>query len=253
MLTTREIAVELTHELAHWDGKLPSTLRALFTRPGFLTAEILSGRRVRWLSPLRVYLLCCLVFFAAKPLLEISTGRSPRQYMEIEMDATPGQALTAEQRQRIAEAPPGRILGVDRIERAFVRGRDFSREAESAVPKAMFVLLPIFAWLTRMAWRKQNPLYAAHVIAALHIHAAVFGAMAVFWAIATLIPSDAVAFVAYLGLLGYMGWYGLTAFRRLYGESWSRTIVKALLIAVPYWVILMFTLATILAITVLTS
>ena len=55
---------ELPHELWHVDGKLKRTLHALFVRPGFLPAEHIAGRRVAYITPLRLYLAVFLVHLA---------------------------------------------------------------------------------------------------------------------------------------------------------------------------------------------
>src|SRR5580765_6839550 len=55
---------EAFHEFAHVDNKILRTLRLLLTKPGDLTREFLSGRRQRYVPPLRLYLTCSLIFFA---------------------------------------------------------------------------------------------------------------------------------------------------------------------------------------------
>ena len=60
-LTVREFLHETTHELTHWDGKIPTTFAALFLHSGRLTREFLAGRRARWLPPLRLYVICSLL------------------------------------------------------------------------------------------------------------------------------------------------------------------------------------------------
>ena len=59
---------EAFHEFAHLDGKIVQTLRLLMTKPGMLTKEFLEGRRARYISPLRLYLTCSLLFFALAAL-----------------------------------------------------------------------------------------------------------------------------------------------------------------------------------------
>ncbi len=46
----------------HVDGKLPRTLKLLLTRPGYVSAEYVTGRRAPYIAPLRLYLLVFLVF-----------------------------------------------------------------------------------------------------------------------------------------------------------------------------------------------
>jgi len=43
-------------ELTHLDSKIFRTLRALFFRPGFLSAEYFAGRKLRYVLPLRLFL-----------------------------------------------------------------------------------------------------------------------------------------------------------------------------------------------------
>src|SRR5690606_6928156 len=48
-----------------WDGRLPLTLWPLFARPGYLTAEYLAGRRVRYVSPVRLFFFLAIVTFSS--------------------------------------------------------------------------------------------------------------------------------------------------------------------------------------------
>ncbi|MEG2964661.1 MAG: DUF3667 domain-containing protein, partial [Janthinobacterium sp.] len=61
-------AREFLHEfVAHYvalEGKLWRTLALLLFRPGALTNEYITGRRVRYVEPLRVYLTFSILFFA---------------------------------------------------------------------------------------------------------------------------------------------------------------------------------------------
>lgn len=61
--------LEVVHELiAHHlflDGKMMMTLAALLLRPGLLTRAFIEGRRVRFVSPIRLYLFASFAFFLA--------------------------------------------------------------------------------------------------------------------------------------------------------------------------------------------
>jgi hypothetical protein len=50
-------------EFLKWDGRLLRTLTLLLSRPGRFTAEYTSGRRVRYVSPFKLYLGVTTVFF----------------------------------------------------------------------------------------------------------------------------------------------------------------------------------------------
>lgn len=55
---------EAFDEIVSIDGRLLRTLILIVTRPGFLTREWIEGRRARYTSPLRVYLIASVAFFA---------------------------------------------------------------------------------------------------------------------------------------------------------------------------------------------
>ncbi|MEO1086210.1 MAG: DUF3667 domain-containing protein, partial [Acidobacteriota bacterium] len=51
--------------VAGFDARIWSTLRVLFRRPGQLTLEFLEGRRARYVSPLRLYLVASLLMLVS--------------------------------------------------------------------------------------------------------------------------------------------------------------------------------------------
>ena len=235
-LTLGAFLKDTTEELTHWDGKVPATLRTLFFYPGVLTIDFLAGRRARWLSPLRVYLICSVALFAGRALIDEIGLRPTREMAGVSFKREDGATgpLTPAERQKLAEGLPGRIFGVERLERAVQDSRQFNKAFESTLPRAMFILLPVFALLTNVAWRRVQPRYPAHLYAALHIHAAVFGAFLIFSLLVGVTRSDWIEVAIGLGLQGYVAWYGLTALRRVFGDSWPRTIAKAAAIGVVY-------------------
>lgn len=62
------LARDLLSDVASFDSKLLRTLVPLVIRPGFLTNEYNAGRRVRYLSPFKLYLTLSVLFFLVLPL-----------------------------------------------------------------------------------------------------------------------------------------------------------------------------------------
>ena len=58
-----DLVGDLLDELTGLQARLWRTLRQLVTRPGFLTAEYVGGRRIHYVAPVRLYLLIALGFF----------------------------------------------------------------------------------------------------------------------------------------------------------------------------------------------
>jgi hypothetical protein len=65
----REVVRDLLDELFDLDGRMLTSLRLLFTRPGQLSHEYNQGRRMSYTPPLRLYLLISLVFFFVLPMI----------------------------------------------------------------------------------------------------------------------------------------------------------------------------------------
>src|SRR5947208_8395154 len=61
----RHVIVDVLDSFLNWDSKFFATLALLIVKPWRLTSEFLAGKRVRYLHPLRLYLLASILFFFA--------------------------------------------------------------------------------------------------------------------------------------------------------------------------------------------
>lgn len=247
--STRELVVDAFWELSGWDGRFASTVRALVRHPGMLTREFLEGRRARYLSPLRLYLLASLAYFvlaAAAP--KVRPGSS---------NASDGIRVTTTVKsrpERVADAASGSLTGektlssADReaalkdVERAPSLMRPFLRKAVGdpagfkrgiveTMPRMLFALLPIFAAIVALFYRGRK--YPEHLYFAIHLHAFIFLSLAVAGlAKFTHVP----AFASIVGLVSLL-WipvYATLAFRGVYGGSVARTLSKEIAIGILY-------------------
>lgn len=62
-LAAGHLLKDVLHEVTDLDSKVFTTFKALLLRPGLLTAEYLAGRRARYLSPVKLYLIVSAVYF----------------------------------------------------------------------------------------------------------------------------------------------------------------------------------------------
>jgi hypothetical protein len=81
--TVSHFAGEAFESVSHADSRLWRTLLYLLVRPGFLTREFFSGRRVRYLPPFRLYLVISVAFF-----LVVGLGGGDSDQVEIEKPKT---------------------------------------------------------------------------------------------------------------------------------------------------------------------
>ena len=55
--TFGHLVLHFIYDITHFDGKFFDTLKYLAFKPGFLSKEYIAGRRVRYLNPIRMYVL----------------------------------------------------------------------------------------------------------------------------------------------------------------------------------------------------
>ena len=249
--TLRELVHELAEGFLNWDGKLLGTLRLLVTSPGMLTKEFLAGRRVRFISPLRVYLTCSFLYFFVKAMLpdvqlqitttssEAGKGASPHaSAMQIGV-VTVQQSDETESPREIEKQAKSDDGVKSRWFRHFAvalrdKGR-LSAAVASNVPRMMFVLVPLFATLTALAFRRRRMRYPQHLAFALHVHAFLF--LALLLTLVTRVVKigwfDAIVVVASFGAIAA---HIVLATRRVYEVSTGGAIAKSSVIAAAYFV-----------------
>jgi hypothetical protein len=241
-------------EFSGWDGRLASTLSALVRRPGMLTHEFLEGRRARYISPLRVYLVASLAYFlvaASAPDVRQESGKS----LGLRLGLKPMPTTPASRPERVANAATGALEGealtqaerdsaLEEIARAPAVMRPFLRRAVddpagfqqdilATMPRMLFVLLPIFAGIVALFYRGRK--YPEHLYFAIHLHAFIFLALTVGELMKfTQIP--ALVVIASTIALIWIPIYATLAFRRVYGGSVVRTLMKEVGIGAIYTV-----------------
>lgn len=256
-LGLRDLAREFLDDHVGWSTKVPRTVGRLLIAPGALTLDFIEGRRARYLSPLRLYLLLSVIFFlvaAAAPRWAAERGTVVRFSMEADsaavLGADSGETAAAGAAGARADSIDARIA-TNRLDTTTFEGRlklrllrrnsDFQRMDESArrealigglvrrMPNVMFVLLPLFALLVQaVTWRRRR-FYAEHFVFALHIHAFAFAA----FLLMALSPWDGAAALLLVASVAYL----VAALRRVYGGSVLRNALQAVLLAVSYNVV----------------
>ena len=211
-VSLHEFFHEAFHELAHVDGKIVQTLRLLLTKPGQLTREFLDGRRQRYVSPLRLYLTCSLIFFA----LAAVAPRADRPF------------FTVSRARGEAGLDPERVRAVR---------REATEKANDAIvhnlPRVMFLLMPVFALLTWFFYRRQQqPFYAAHLYYSIHFHSYVFLLLTAGIGLRPLLGSQRATALP----MGLIAVWHFASLRRVFGGSKWSMVWKGGLIWLVYFV-----------------
>jgi hypothetical protein len=198
---------EAAEEALGLDSRLRHTLVPFFFKPGEVTRDYLSGRRVRYTSPLKMYVVAAAIFFFAFA----SQERPKVIHFDAKDKARPPEA---------GKVDNYLLQRVDRLEKMGPDGpRLLAANMAGALPKALVLLLPIFALLLKLFWLKRY--YAEHLVFALHYHA--FGLI-------LLTPGGVLPGAAGNGATGIALilclLYLFVALRRVYGDGVGRTLLK---------------------------
>ena len=310
------------------DARFPHTIWPLFARPGFLSLEYFAGRRVRYVSPVRLFFfVSILTFFVAQFVIsgtdafqfdEDDGSRIGRATTVAEVEKTRDEAI-AKLDDAIAKAgkSPAATVGLRSAEAqvrtdaanrirdlqaaatrgeppppptpetfsfddggawdpkthpvrinwmpAFANdwlnaqigrardnvsrmGTDSSRYKDAllgAVPSTLFLLLPLFAVMLKIAYVFKRRLYMEHLIVALHSHAflcldllLVFGVIALDRVVAPDSFAGGVLNLVEVALFAWMAVYLLIMQKRVYRQGWPMTLLKYFALGTCYCVLL---------------
>ena len=309
-----------------FDSRTLRTLWPLFGRPGYLTCEYFEGRRVRYVSPVRLFFFLTIVAFFVGSLtlhmegdgVDVDRGDRIGQATTVaEVESLRDDALAKLERatDREGRPVPGIHVGTEAA-RTVVIGRAADRIATirkaeaagkpvpveedevsitfgdgpwdpetnpvdvsflpafanawlneqvgrasknierlqedpdlyvkalmSAVPTSLFVLLPVFALMLKLAYVFKRRLYMEHLIVALHSHAFLSLSLLLLFLLGWLedaLPAGAkvVLNVVEFLLVAWMPLYLLLMQKRVYRQGWPMTLLKYLVLGFCYfWLI----------------
>lgn len=217
---------DLFEELFQLESRLWRTLWTLVRRPGLLTVEYNAGRRVRYTTPLRLYLVCSVVYFFVGSVM-------PRERIKDNVKFDMGdEAQLAQAEQKVQSPLVKRIL--ERVRMVQKDPTAATRRAQQAVaeyaPKVSAVLVPLFAFMTWLFFRRPKLYFVEHLVFALHTHATAFLLLLV----GELLRFDLVGFVMFAAMIVLT----FMAMRRVFGRSRWSTLWRSALIAGVYSVAL---------------
>ena len=236
--TVREMAGDAWQELSGYDGRFARTFRLLLRHPGALTLEVLEGRRARYIAPVRLYLVASVAYFliaaAAPNLKPPPNAQLPGSTVKIDLSTGDAalSSLTTEQRDQMLKAlDRAPWWAAPLIRSALTSPREFRARFLEYFPRVLFGLVPVFAGIVALFYRRRR--FLVSLVFSLHLHAAVF----VVFSLTELsnFPGR-IGFAAFCGVVAFVFTvaYSLLAFRRVFGESWPWTLAKSAGVAILY-------------------
>lgn len=246
--TLHDLVHDGIHEFLHLDGKIFRTLRYLFTTPGFLTLEFLRGRRASYIHPLRIYLTLSLIYllipsFEAPKTIDTTSVDSIKVLdikneskkdksqdisisnkdndLQVQLDLDTGTFID----QKLKELEPVFKQGLQRIAKD---QRQFSKIYFSTLAKALFLLMPLFAFILKLTYWRRKQSYPQYLYFSFHYHAALFGGLIITTLLEMLLIDTAMLWLVWAFL------YLVLSFKRVWLESTKRALQRATLVLALY-------------------
>ena len=296
-----DFAAEFAEDIFVWESRIWRTLVPLVFRPGFLTAEFLAGRKVRYLPPVRLYLVLSFIMFLlisfspVERVVTVDAGRSAeanqQKIEELEQRLLYG-ALSEEQKAKAREhlanhlekgfaAELDVLIATEDGESTDISDAtvlDFWSEGEKPawainleqrlaanlqaiqadpglfldnfferLPYIMFLLLPLFALLVKMAYLFSPFHYLQHLVFALHYHSAVFLFITLGMLVSAVTDHRPGRWVLLWCFI-----YLVLALVRVYGSTYRGALGKTLVITVSDAILVILTLSLLAVVSVVT-
>jgi hypothetical protein len=247
--STMELVHEALEGLTHSDSRLWRTLRMLWLKPGQLTLEFVAGRRESYLPPFRLYLVMSVILFVVASFIRPSENQEifRLDQKDIAEHQTPEAICDEISSNLFDKFHPAWQTRLRHGCMTTIRdhGESVLHVVWSALPKAMFIFLPLIALLHMLVYWWPRVRYAEHLLFFIHLHAFYFSLITV-----VLLLRDAVGALHSPSLNGdwlitTFDWvvaiYTVLALKKVFARGWFNTLAKAFGLLIVYSVLLTVT------------
>lgn len=254
------------------DSKFFQTFKLLITKPGFLSKEFLSGKRSKYLTPIRIYLIVSLVYFTllsfvAPNIVKVNESNDDEKAVADSMKTVVDSVKYGELNRKNTDLPESTIItmnNIEDLEKVIEQDKDSVSVAEeksklekfvmSRLKKVstdegkktattmfrkyssigMFILMPVTALLFFLLFYK-GTYYIEHLVFTLHLQSVMFVLFIVYNLVELLIEHEVVdLIIAGLFMILLVSWI-----KHFYNVKWFKSIWKSLLFLLMYEVILL--------------
>ncbi len=257
----------------HYDSKFWITLKTLFTKPGLAALEYIQGKRVKYLTPIQLYVFVTTVFFLFFFSLHSSEKSNDVQLqvnhknidsvesLESLIDSVRqnsiiknGNLTLNENNIQSYDSVQHQLpdsLKDDFITRFMVRkfyiisdkygttgniSEIFIEKFVHNIPKIFFILLPFFAFLLLLIFRKQKYYYVDHIIFSLHFHVMLFMLLGITAGLTYIIPYTLFhALCNFLCFIG-IGVYLFFSLKKVYPSGSVLLFFKQCILTLSYFI-----------------
>jgi len=239
------------------DSKFVVSFKLLITKPAFLSKEFLKGKRTKYLSPLRMYLLVSLVYFTVLTLGDsiIQIGNDDKSavndttnYVVFDNEDVVSNDSSFKSKQFTAELNDSTesFAGIELSKLKSLntkQGREkFNDSFSDYVSGSMFFVMPLAAFILFIFYGKRRKgYYFESLIFLIHIQTLIFLILAISNFFDWMFSLDWVLIISYLLVLTA----SIIWLKNFYSFKWVKSIFATLLFILSYLTIILISLGII--------
>jgi ribosomal protein S27AE len=273
-LPVKHFVIELIESLSHFDTKVLASLKDLVLYPGLIIQKFNDNKRARYVPPIRLYAFMSFIFFLI--LTTVTTKEIEKVSNLIQNTSNKGhKGVITFIHKTVVDAPTMQVLiklpkltntlidsilykkniqtdwintrllnSIVRLEKGELTLSDLYNKFIKYSSYAIFILMPIFALLLMLFYRKRNYFYSEFLVFSIYYHTFIFGVFSLLIILQSLfnIKGNYIAPFLLLSVFSYMG----LALKKVFVDSVILTILKTVLLSLSYLFLLMLSIIVLL-------
>lgn len=242
----RFIIADFAGNIFSFDTRLWSTIRAVLTSPGQMAMDIMNGKRARYVPPFRLYVFVSFFFFL---LINYSINKinesdelsvkQEEMLLDISNDSTGISEPTGIQEKKSDIVFKNKKVSIDHVMDNFEM---YFSKLLQWFSYSLFLLMPFYAFLLWIFFRKTYKYYLGHLLLAINQHVFTFILLSIVVLIGQFFPFK--TWYPEVYLLWFLPVYYLLGIRKMYQRKWSTSIMRFSVVVSIYMMLTFLILLT---------
>jgi hypothetical protein len=245
-------------DIVNLDSRIIRSIFPFLFKPGFLTREYLAGKRKKYMSPFRLYLLMSLLFFFLAQSTSKKITEAGDNWLQIKKDTTDAvirddslaiellkndsifmadidststnkSIRKAKRRKRLREG------AIDALTNKTIFLQNFYR----TISYVLFLLMPVFAILLKLLYVRRRVFYIEHLMFSINMHSFMLLVFSMMIILSQILKENS-EFIAFMYILVPV--YFTAGMKRFYQQALWKIILKEMILGGIYTIILLVTL-----------
>ena len=204
-----------------FDARFFNTIKSLLFKPGRIAVDYVAGKRERYMPPFRLYFFISIIFFM---LLNVATTRSLKDGIKIKASISMGD----EKESKVVAAKSDELQVSSKEEKLMSdinqNKSGYTTRFLSLLSWSLFILMPLYAVLLWVLFRKKQKYYMAHFIFSINQHSFLFILFLILVSCYLIFPEKTISPESWLLILYPL--YVIKGSKTLYQKSWISTILR---------------------------